>query len=389
MRYMLGCNMTANIYKFPLSIKKSEVFHLPVAPQVTSRTRFESCLPKKLPFVMPEEAIRLLDERMKQSENEIKLISINGPGDPLAVPDTTLKTIELVKKKYPDIMVGIKTLGIGSDRFASALFSAGLGLVEMVVNGVAEEILEKLYAWIRPGQKTLKIGEAVKLLINEQKDGVAALKYHDIRVVIQSVLYPGYNIDHVEKISRKMMELGADGISLIPYHAVEGAEVSLASPNEGDIAGAMSAAKKHLTVVDSLLNVDPVKDTSNEVILSSLVAGPSRERPNVAVVSSNGMEIDMHLGKAEKILIYGPREDGLPCLIDVREAPPPGGGVNRWEVLAESLSDCFALLTANAGQSPRKIFAAQGISLKICNDDINGCVEQLYPTGSKKKKKQV
>jgi hypothetical protein len=69
------------------------------------------------------------------------------------------------------------------------------------------------------------------------------------------------------------------------------------------------------------------------------------------------MDVDLHLGQAKTFLIYGPREDGLNCLLDTRPAPSAGSGEARWDQLAETLQDCFALLAASAGQRPRKFLA--------------------------------
>ena len=113
---------------------------------------------------------------------------------------------------------------------------------------------------------------------------------------------------------------------------------------------------------------------------------PSSDRPNVAVVSSNGMDIDLHLGHALQLLVYGPREDGLPCLLETRPAPEPGSGPSRWEALADALPDCFALLTASAGWNPRDILGRRGIRVLISEDDIQGLVDVLYGGGNKGKK---
>ena len=113
---------------------------------------------------------------------------------------------------------------------------------------------------------------------------------------------------------------------------------------------------------------------------------PSRERPNVAVVSSNGMDIDLHLGEAVRALIYGPREDGLPCLLGSRLLPEAGGGSSRWETLADTLEDCFALLTASAGESPRKVLGRRGITVLITDDNVEGTVDVLYGGGKKGRK---
>ena len=85
------------------------------------------------------------------------MVAITGPGDPLATPDITLQAIELVRARYPEVKIGLKTLGIGSAALAGKLARAGLNYVEMQVDGTKAAVLEKIYAWIRPGMKTLKI----------------------------------------------------------------------------------------------------------------------------------------------------------------------------------------------------------------------------------------
>ena len=116
---------------------------------------------------------------------------------------------------------------------------------------------------------------------------------------------------------------------------------------------------------------------------------PTKERPNVAVVSTNGMDVDMHLGQASQVLIYGPREDGLACLLMARQTPDSGGGSSRWQTLGkECLHDCFALLATHAGDAPRKEFADLGIQVILTEDNIEGLVDVLYGGGKKKKCKK-
>lgn len=363
---------------------KTRIVHLPVAPQVTAMTRFSSVPPRKLSFMMPEESLEYLQRECQRCAEKILMAAITGPGDPLAVPDTTLRTIDLVKKHYPDMKVGIKTLGIGTEKFASDMAAAGVSCVEMVVNGVKEEILEKLYAWIRPGQKTLKIEEAVKLLIGEQKNGIPALRYNDIHVSVETTMYPGINQKHVGMISRKMMELGADSIAVLPYIPEPNCEVVGSPPTEQELDKCRSAAARYLPVVEPLLPTVEHVDTGSRID-NLRRPKPTPDKPNVAVVSSNGVEIDMHLGKAGRIMVYGPRADGLPCLLDVRNAPAPGTGSARWKEVASIISDCFVLLAAQAGDTPRRILSENDISVLITDDQIDGVVDVLYGGGRKKK----
>jgi len=55
----------------------------------------------------------------------------------------------------------------------------------------------------------------------------------------------------------------------------------------------------------------------------------------------------------------------LPCLLETRPVPEPGSGSSRWRELADTLADCFAVLTASAGESPRRILGEHGITVLI------------------------
>lgn len=117
---------------------------------------------------------------------------------------------------------------------------------------------------------------------------------------------------------------------------------------------------------------------------AGLLPKPTARRPNLALVSANGREIDLHLGEAIQALIYGPGEDGVLCLLGVQDAPEPGGGSSRWEELAASLHDCFALLAVSAGESPARILGEHGITLLLAEGEIVPLVHLLYGEGKKK-----
>jgi nitrogen fixation protein NifB len=363
------------------------VVYLPVAPQVVARTRFSPPTPTHSQCLMVPEALNWLDQIMEERHKSVSIVAISGPGDPLATPDITLEAITEVRKRYPDIQIGLITLGIESDRLAGDLAKAGANYVAMKVNGVRSEILEKLYAWIRPGQKTLRISEASKLLIKEQRNGIPALKFHDLTVGIHTTLYPGYNTDHVAKLSSEIMELGADTISLVPYVPAVEAEVDLEVPSPEIIAKATEKAGQYLKVTKPILLQSMDNSCGLPAAKLSELPKPTNQRPNVAVASSNGIEIDLHLGQAIKFIIYGPRDDGLPCLLEVRDAPEPGKGGTRWTELAKVLPDCFILLAASAGDTPRRALAEAGIKVFITEENIEGTVDVLYGGGKKKNKK--
>ena len=64
--------------------------------------------------------------------------------------------------------------------------------------------------------------------------------------------------------------------------------------------------------------------------------------------------------------------------------PEAGGGGLRWEKLADSLPDCFALLAASAGANPKQILKERGITVLITEGEIDGTVDVLFGGGKKK-----
>jgi nitrogen fixation protein NifB len=366
--------------------KEENIVYLPVAPQIVGRSRFAPLQPTNTYAATVPEAIAILQRAMEESPHPIKMAAISGAGDPLATPDITLHTIARIKELYPQLKVGLKTYGIGSQKLASKLARAGLDYVEIQVDAMRSEMLEKLYAWIRPGKKTLKISDAAPLLILEQLNGVPALKFHEIKVCIHTTLYSGYNIDRVGKIAREMGELGADAIALTPHTTLPETEIFLENPTVKEIQEAVDDASEYLQVVRPLLREEGnFTEDSENIITASLYPQPCKERPNVAVVSSNGMDVDLHLGHAGKFLIYGPREDGLSCLLETRDAPASGGGKDRWLKVATILKDCFVLLVSSAGETPRAALAETGLSVLTTDDTIEGMVDVLYGGGKKSK----
>ncbi|HBE03620.1 MAG TPA: nitrogen fixation protein NifB, partial [Spirochaetia bacterium] len=48
---------------------------------------------------------------------------------------------------------------------------------------------------------------------------------------------------------------------------------------------------------------------------------------------------------------------------ETRRTPARGSGVNRWEQLADLLTDCSVLLVNGAGKSPSLVLSGRGISV--------------------------
>lgn len=355
------------------------ITRLPVAPRINHRIRFAPLQAKAPSPVLPQAAIRLVED-LRVAGSRVDSVLITGPGDPLAEVELPLATIGLLQETFADLQIVLRTLGIGGLQHADKFQQAGVSEVELLIDGVLPQVLELIYAWIRPGFKTLKLSEAVPILIDEQAKSIQAFKDAGVKVRVITTLYPTVNDDHLLVLARQVADLGADELVLTPYAPPPEADIFLPAPEPEAVGALVEALSAYLPVIEGRSETHPATGPDQT---PSLLPQPRQGRPNVAVVSSNGMDIDLHLGQAPQLLVYGPRSDGLNCLLECRPVPQAAEGTDRWDILANSIPDCFALLTANAGERPRRILDGHGIQVIITQNEIEGTVDTLYGGGKK------
>lgn len=373
----------------------TSTLRLPVAPLAFCRMR-HGAESKANPAMLAAEVIAELG-----LHKGLAHVELDGPGDPLASMAATLATTALIKQHRPDLTIGLTTIGIGAAQHAAELAAAGVQRITLLVETLDATTAEKLYAWIRPGKKTIPLKEVVPLLLDEQAKALPALVEAGLTVIVRTTVYPGVNAHQIVTIAETMAELGASAMVLVPF---------LPDPSQANAPPA--ATRVHMEQIAKLterfLPTTSLQMSAEECgcdcgpscgtgstcgcgIAPPAQTGlpkPTRERPRVAVASATGMDVDLHLGQAKTLLIYGPREDGLACLLETRQAPDPGSGESRWEQLADTLSDCFALLAASAGLRPREILGNRGIRVFLSEENIEGTVDVLYGGGKKGKCKQ-
>ena len=360
-----------------------EWLSLPVAPQAAARIRF--CGEDKLPqAVSLQGALTWLADLAAQGKS-IAGLDLNGPGDPLATPAMTLGILAGLREHYPGLSVGVTTMGLGLAEQAGLLAEHGVARVTLLLDAISPETVKKIYTWIRPGKRSIPLAEGADILITEQTKGIAACKAAGFTVCIRTTVYAGINEQEVEEIARLGSALGAESISLLPGKGWLDPEVKLLPPAPEVMAALIRKVAGQMTVVclpeEAILGEAVPRSGKNGPGLPK----PTAARPNVAVLSSNGMDIDLHLGQAIKALIYGSREDGLACLLEARDLPEPGNGDNRWLQVAEILGDCFVLLATSAGQKPREILSSHGLAVLLLEDNVEGSVDVLYGGGRKGK----
>lgn len=426
---------------------KPGCIHLPVAARANTRRRFgEPETPGRA--LGAQDVLQWLDRVLADAASGVALssVAISGPGEPLADPAPVLATLRAVHQKHPHLALSLITNGLCAQdadisALAAELAACGLSKVTVLVDAVDPGLVAQIYAWIRPGRRTVPLPEASTLLVDAQAQAIRAFREAGLFVIARMTVYPGINELHAEDVASVVATLGADMLDLVPCRPTAlpaaSAPATGCTPKECASCGtastcsskvpataaeaeapealplpALSAGRLELMRQQAarFLPLTPganpcdgdilwMENAGQSALLSPDNPGlpkPSGTRVNVAVASAGGMEVDLHLGQALKFLIFGPREgDGLPsllCLRDAPEAAQPGGGDTRWQSLAESLADCFAVIAASAGARPREVLAQAGITVLTAETDVQGAVDLLFgggPRGKGNGKKRI
>lgn len=370
--------------------------HLPVAPRCNIQCKFCNrkfdCVNETRPGVTssvlsPGQAMVYLEEVFAQKGN-ISVVGIAGPGDPFANPEETLETLTRVRARYPEVILCLATNGLNLTPYLDELARLKVSHVTVTVNAVDPAIGAQIYAWMRLGKRAVCAEEGAAVLLSRQLEAIAGLKARGIMVKVNSIILPSINENHIETVARRMADFGVDLFNAMPYYPNAGSDFEhLAEPDKATVEKIRAASEVHVKQMRHCTRcradaVGLLGEGTDSGLMHTLNAcsrlnvttpriGRVSPRPCVAAVSMEGVLVNQHLGEAEQLLVYG-EKDGRVQLIETRATPARGGGMKRWQEMAESLSDCSTLLVNGVGDNPQKVLSAAGIDVL----EIEGLIDE-------------
>ncbi|MBA3036009.1 MAG: radical SAM protein [Desulfobacterium sp.] len=354
--------------------------HLPVAPKCNIKCNYcnrkYDCLNESRPGVTsavlsPLQAVDYL-EKVLIKEPRITVAGIAGPGDPFANPEETMETLRLINKQFPNIILCLATNGMGLLPYIDELSGLNLTHITITVNALDPVIGGKIYSWARDGKVLYRKEKAAAKLIERQLESIKKLKEKNITVKINSIIVPGINDEHIIEIAKEMGHLKVDMMNAIAMFPSPGSEFETMKEPDKDFvsrireeAGKYVSQMKHCTRCRAdavgLLGEDRIGEFSGCLsACSSISKNDNENKPYVAVASMEGTLVNLHLGEADRFMIYEKNEEGYK-LIDIRNAPDIGGGDDRWNRLKDTIKDCRAILISALGNRPKQILELAGI----------------------------
>ena len=359
--------------KHPCFTKSHEAgrVHLPVAKRCNLGCNFcnrkYDCLNESRPGVTsrllsPKEAL-LRFAFYREILGNISVAGIAGPGEPLANQKETRTTFKLIGQVYPDVSLCLSTNGINLLESVDWLSSVGVGFVTVTINGISEDVVEKVYSFVVKAGKVYKGREMAKIIVESQIGGLKALLVSGFNVKVNIVLIPGVNDAHICEMLEELKVLGVSYVNIIPLIPVEKTvfwEKGIRkSPSKEQLLKARRRAEeiglKIMTHCKSC-RADAVGIPGKD---------PEVKGRLVAVTSSDGVTVDSHFGSFKKLFLF----DSLTGEFSgVRELENTYNQLflNNFGVIKNvfrAFKGCGTVVTKKIGEFPESLFEECGISV--------------------------
>ncbi len=140
---------------------------------------------------------------------QMTVLGIAGPGDPLANPERTFETFRMLAEQAPDIKLCVSTNGLSLPEQVERLAQYNIDHVTITINCVDPDVGAKIYPWIFWNNQRVMGRKAAEILIAQQQKGLEMLVAKGILVKVNSVMIPGVNDKHLEKVSKIVKAKGA------------------------------------------------------------------------------------------------------------------------------------------------------------------------------------
>lgn len=159
---------------------------------------------------------------------QMTVLGIAGPGDPLANPDKTFRTFELINEKAPDIKLCLSTNGLALPGLVDRILQYNIDHVTITINMVDPQIGQHIYPWIFWKHKRWTGIDAATILHEHQMEGLELLTARGILTKINSVMIPGINDEHLVDVNREVKKRGAFLHNIMPL---------ISAPEHGTVFG--------------------------------------------------------------------------------------------------------------------------------------------------------
>ena len=394
--------------------------HVAVAPACNIQCNFcnrkYDCSNESRPGVVserltPEQAARKV-LAVASAIPQMTVLGIAGPGDPLANPEKTFKTFEIVSKAAPDIKLCLSTNGLMLPDYVDAIKALNIDHVTITINMIDPKIGARIYPWVFFNHKRYTGEEGAAILSERQLLGLEMLTARGILCKVNSVMIPGINDHHLIAVNKAVNSRGAFLHNIMPlisapeHGTVFGLngtrgptaqELKLLQDScEGemnmmrhcrqcraDAVGLLGEDRSSEFTADKIANAEVTYDLkgrqayqekvelqreaasdAKKAELQTLAGAQTDISILLAVATKGSGRINEHFGHAKEFQVYEVGAGGAKFVGHRRVDNYCQGGYaeeDSLETVVRAISDCTAVLVARIGSCPRKGLKAAGI----------------------------
>ena len=394
--------------------------HVAVAPACNIQCNFcnrkYDCSNESRPGVVserlkPEQAARKVIA-VASAIPQMTVLGIAGPGDPLANPESTFKTFELVAQAAPDIKLCLSTNGLMLPDYVDRIAALNIDHVTITINMIDPEVGAKIYPWVFYNHKRYIGVDAARILSERQLLGLEMLSARGILCKVNSVMIPGINDRHLVAVNKAVKSRRAFLHNIMPLiSAPEHGTVfgltgqrgptaqelkALQDACEGemnmmrhcrqcraDAVGLLGQDRSAEFTADKIMDMEVTYDlaqrrayqekvelqreaasAAKRAELETLAGEHSRISILIAVATGGGGRINKHFGHAKEFQVYEVSAAGARFVGHRRVDLYCEGGYaaeDSLETVIRAINDCVAVFVSRIGGCPRDGLIAAGI----------------------------
>lgn len=197
--------------------------HLPVAPACNIQCRYcirkYDCANESRPGITskvmsPSDALERVRVLFERNDN-ISVIGIAGPGDPLA-NDATLEALNMIHREFPEIILCLSTNGLLLPDRLDEIIKAGVRSITITINAVMPEVAGRIYSWAYYKGSKYAGKDAAELIVKNQSRGLRNAIDAGLIVKVNTVYIPGVNDAEIPLVAWLAGQRGADIMNIIP-----------------------------------------------------------------------------------------------------------------------------------------------------------------------------
>ena len=316
------------------------------------------------------------------------VLEIEGPGDPLASPESVLRILALVREHHPDVVTGLVIDGPLLAEYTEELEQFGLSYLVLRLDAATERAAERIVAAADYRADTLDRPEAARLLLDETVRAMAIAKREGIPLAARTTLIPMVNAYEIEEIANLARKCGAERMDVVPHVPVPGAPLMRSgAPTQEELEEAQAIVdatfvgrrigsdrrvtdwinprRSKLVDIDQLEAVDVMRtlpDPTEPREPAQLL--PRREPQLVALASRDGTLVDTTLAAAVQLRIYAVTENHIRLLgtRDLEENPRRRyDGIGDARTFLRAVVGCRAVVSTGFSARAVTLLRAVGI----------------------------